>query len=433
MDPLQPGPAGAAPSAEQRLALLTEECADVVRRWALTSERHARAVTRFEAHLAEWNEAGERLQQNATERIHGLEKLIQEEWNELKQLHDEPVRRLSEHATSLTQVCIATASVAQQGFERSEARLTAIEGELNRRLNELTREVQAVVAELRSGALAPARLPGPPQQSWSLEGVTRLHQQLRGEPALPDVVDPPASRPAPALLPEAASVITERIDTLEKALSERDDTVKEAAARSARSWRLGVAVLASLVFIGSLITVGLRRDMREATAQAEQARQAQAQATAEAARQTKLVQEAAERQVAAANERAARAQLVVDVLAAPDLASYPLTGRRALAGRAAIVRWSPSRGVVFSGSQVPPPPERSTYQLWLRTRTGGVSAGTFTPDPAGAVTLATAPPQGAASVFGAFVTIEPEVGRTSPLGEVVFNRPLPVVPAANTP
>src|SRR6187399_1944722 len=81
---------------EQRLALLTEECAEIVRRWALTSERHARAVTRFEAHLTEWNDAGARLQQDAAQRIEQLEKVIQHEWSELKQLHEDPVRQLSE-------------------------------------------------------------------------------------------------------------------------------------------------------------------------------------------------------------------------------------------------------------------------------------------------------------------------------------------------
>src|SRR5688572_6720878 len=247
-DRLQHVSSGDAPSAEQRLALLTEECADIVRRWALTSERHARAVTRFEAHLAEWNEAGARLEQNAAERIDGLEKLILQEWSELKQLHDDPVRQLSEHATSLTQVCIATANAAQQGFERSEARLAAIEGELNRRLGDLTREVHAVVAELRAAQESSlARLPAPAPQAWPLEGVTRLHHQLRTEdggsapvtvetrPVVTPVAPPAPAAPAPAsappapvagLLPEAATVLTERIASLERALSDRDTSIK---------------------------------------------------------------------------------------------------------------------------------------------------------------------------------------------------------------
>ena len=65
MERLEHGPVGDAASAEQRLAELTDECAEIVRRWALTSERHARAVTRFEAHLTEWNDAGARLQVDA--------------------------------------------------------------------------------------------------------------------------------------------------------------------------------------------------------------------------------------------------------------------------------------------------------------------------------------------------------------------------------
>ena len=221
LDPLPHVPAGNAPPAEQRLALLTEECAEIVRRWALTSERHARAVTRFEAHLLEWNDAGARLQQDAAQRIDQLEKVIQHEWSELKQLHEDPVRQLSEHATSLTQVCIATANAAQQGFERSEARLAAIEGELNRRLGDLTREVQAVVAELRTAQeTSLARLPAPAQQAWPLEGVTRLHHQLRTDDgtAAPVTVEtkvaptPAPITPAPAPVASGGGWRSERTD-----------------------------------------------------------------------------------------------------------------------------------------------------------------------------------------------------------------------------
>ena len=420
--------AGDPPSAEQRLAQLTEECADIVRRWALTSERHARAVTRFEAHLAEWNEAGARLEQNAAERIDGLEKLILQEWSELKQLHDDPVRQLSEHATSLTQVCIATANAAQQGFERSEARLAAIEGELNRRLSELTREVHAVVADLRVSQQSLAPVPATPQAAWPLEGVTKLHHQLRTDPTTDVPTDvlavPPAATPL-ALLPAAAGVLGERIESLERALSDRDTTIKETAARSTRSWQLGTAVLASLVLIGALIAVGLRRDVQEATQRAEQATAAQIELKAEAERQVQLTRDEAAKQLADMQARADRAQLVGDVLAAADARSYNLVGRRALAGRAALLRWSESRGLVFSGSLLPAAPAGSTYQVWLLTPAGPVGAGTFVPDAAGAVTLAAAPPQIAAAVTGALVTIEPEGGRTTPLGEVVLARPLP--------
>jgi hypothetical protein len=435
MERLEHGPVGDAASAEQRLAQLTEECAEIVRRWALTSERHARAVTRFEAHLTEWNDAGARLHMDAAQRIEQLQQLIQQEWNDLKQLHEDPVRQLSEHATSLTQVCIATANAAQQGFERSEARLAAIESELNRRLSELTREVHAVVAELRVGSESIGRLPAP-TQSWSLEGVTRLHHQLRtadgtATPAEPTTIT--AAAPVVAgLLPEAAGALTSRIDTLERSLSERESSIKDTTERSWRSLRLALSAGALLLLIGAMVAARLNGEVRTATQRAEKAEQAQAAATVEAKKQIDEVSRNAAVQIAEASKRAVQAQLVSDVLAAPDLVRYNLSGRRALTGLAALVSWSPTRGVVFSGSLLPPAPAGSTYQLWLVTRAGATSAGTFMPDQSGAATLAAAVPSALRPVVGAIVTVEPEGGRTAPVGAVVFARP-PMPPPAETP
>jgi hypothetical protein len=451
-DPLHV-PTGNAPTAEQRLALLTEECAEIVRRWALTSERHARAVTRFEAHLTEWNDAGTRLQQDAAQRIDQLEKVIQHEWSDLRQLHEDPVRQLSEHATSLTQVCIATANAAQQGFERSEARLAAIEGELNRRLGDLTREVHAVVAELRAAQESSlARLPAPAPQAWPLEGVTRLHHQLRTDEGTtaPIAVDTravttPAPTPPPApvagLLPEAATALKERIDSLERALSERTseralseralsarDTSRDAAREStSRTWRLALAAVAGVIVVGTILAL-LAGQIREANARAERAEQAQVKATADAARQFEAARQEFTRAQAEANVRTDRAQTTSEVLASPDLVKFNLVGRRALTGLSALVSWSATRGVVFSGSQLPPAPAGSTYQLWLLTRSGAVSAGTFAPDASGAVTLAARPPAGPRPVIGSLVTIETSEGRTSPIGQVAFARPF-VAPA----
>jgi hypothetical protein len=416
-------PAGV--TTEQRLAQLTEECAEIVRRWALTSERHARAVTRFEAHLTEWNDAGARLQQDAAQRIEQLEKLIQQEWSDLKQLHEDPVRQLSEHATSLTQVCIATANAAQQGFERSEARLAAIEGELNRRLGELTREVHSVVAELRAGSESIARLPAS-TQAWPLDGVTRLHHQIRSADGhIAPADDSRAVSAAPAiagLLPEAATALTNRIESLERALSERDSSIKDTTARSSRSWRLALAAFALVVIIGTFMAARLTGDIRTASQRAERAEQAQVAATANAKKQIEDMSRNATEQIAEATRRAGQAQLVSDVLASPDVVQFTLYGRRALTGLSAVVRWSGTRGVVFSGSLLPPPPAGSTYQLWLLSRGGTTSGGTFTPNASGAATLAAAVPAAPRPVIGAMVTVEPEGGRATPLGEPVLVR-----------
>jgi hypothetical protein len=419
-------PAGGTLTTEQRLALLTEECAEIVRRWALTSERHARAVTRFEAHLSEWNDAGTRLQQDAAQRIDQLEKLIQQEWSDLKQLHEDPVRQLNEHATSLTQVCIATANAAQQGFERSEARLAAIEGELSRRLTDLTREVHAVVAELRVAPESTPRLPAS-TQAWPLEGVTRLHHQLRtgdGEAAPADETKTlaPVAPAVAGLLPEAASALTERIDSLERALSARESTIKDTTERSSRSWRLALSAFAFVVVIGLITAFRMTGDIRTATERAERAEQAQVVAAADAKKQLDEVSRSAAQQIADASTKAAQAQLVSEVLAAPDLVQFNLFGRGALTGLSALVRWSGTRGVVFSGSLLPAPAAGSTYQLWLLTRAGATSAGVFSPNATGTATFAAAVPSVPMPILGAMVTTEPIGGRSTPGGMPVLIR-----------
>jgi hypothetical protein len=427
---------------EGRLSLLADECAEIVRRWNVTSERHAQAVARFEAHINEWSEAGSRLQEDASHRIQELQRLIHQEWGELKQLHEEPVRQLAEHATSLTQVCIATASTAQQGFERSEARLAAIEGELNRHLTELTRGLQAVVVELRANHSMQPRVESGPSP-WPLEGVARIHDQLRDgtdassgasaddAPPPPDV--PAESRPVAGLLPDAAS-LTVRIESLERALTDQSASAREADdrnERSTRAWRAAVAGLALLTVVAGAFAWRLSENVGFANAQAEQARQERDTANAEASRQMAAMREQAVQQIEEARRRLDRAQIVGNVLAAPDVIRYNLVGRAALRGASAQVHWSPSQGLVFSGSGMPAAAAGSTYKVWLLTRAGAVGAGTFDPDGAGTATVAGPPPALPRAVISAFVTLEPKAGSETPSGTALLAR-APAAPPAET-
>ena len=150
-------------------------------------------------------------------------------------------------------------------------------------------------------------------------------------------------------------------------------------------------------------------------------------ATETAAREFDAYRDQATRQLAEFRDRAAKAQTIADVLAAPDLLQFNLTGRGALNGATAQVRWSRSRGFVFSGSRIPAPPPNTTYQVWLLTRLGAVSADTFAPDATGAVTNAKPPLQLSRMVTGAMVTLEPAAGSTTPTGDLVMAR-APVVP-----
>jgi chromosome segregation ATPase len=162
---------------ERRLSQLTDQCADVLKQWTATGERHALAVGELEARLTGWNEVETRLQRDASSRFQALERVIEQEWAALRHLHEEPARQLRAHADSLSEICVATAGSAQTGLERAEARLATLERELHRRMDDLSRDVHAAVAELRHRNEASA-LRGP-SSPWSLDEVTRLHSELR--------------------------------------------------------------------------------------------------------------------------------------------------------------------------------------------------------------------------------------------------------------
>jgi anti-sigma-K factor RskA len=79
--------------------------------------------------------------------------------------------------------------------------------------------------------------------------------------------------------------------------------------------------------------------------------------------------------------------------------------------------------MVFSASRLPPPPPESTYQIWLLSGAGPVSAGLFAPDQAGRFTLATdVSPQAPPPVTGVTVTIEPAGGGKRPTGLTLLAR-----------
>jgi hypothetical protein len=400
---------------EERLVTLTEFGAAILKRWAVTADRHAAAVSQFEAHLRALGDTGSQLQEDASRRLQELERIIQQEWDSLRLIHEVPVKQLVEQAANLTEVCIATANSAQHGFDRAEARLAALESEFHRNTSELTREIQNAVAELRSLSQNRARqLPGE-TPAWPLEDVTRLHSQLRDtqgvqvtEPRALTVAPAPPAAPveAPNAAPPAASAFS-ALGAVEPPKTRRIALIAGAAAllllaAGGFAWRLESQVRASAERLNET--------------------QRQLRATTEtAARQINETQVQASRAISAAQELTARAQMISDVLAAPDLIRFPLVGRDALESAAGQVLWSRSRGIlVFSASGLPAPPRDSTYQVWLLTRTGAVSVATFDPDSGGRATV-TATPK-VPPLVGAMVTMERKGGNDTPSGEPLLAR-----------
>ena len=431
---------------EERLSTLTEYTATILRRWDATADRHARAVSQLEAHLRDLGDAGSRLHDDASQRLQDLERIVQQEWTSLRDLHEAPVKQLVAQAASLTEVCIATANSAQHGFDRAEARLATLEADFHRTTVELTREVHAILSEVRQLAVSGTRQLTGDAPAWPLEDVTRLHHQLREAGSEPRALPAPVDSDLVGL-PASEAVRGDEPLTAAQSLSQRALTAASAPAPPSRAEELrledrpphgggrsgpralGIAAATILAVAAGISIWRLQLDVRAATARAEQSQVESRHAAEVAEREAAARQETAARQLVAAQELAVRAQTIGDVLAAPDLVRYTLVspgGGRAASGQ---VLWGRSRGFVFSASGLPAPPPNMTYRVWMLTRGGAVSAAAFVPDSGGRISV-TATPAIPRPVYGALVTAEQTTGGEAPTGEPVLAR-FPVAAAAS--
>jgi hypothetical protein len=422
---------------ERRLSRLTEECAEILDRWRTTGERHAQAVDELETRLVGWSEIEARLQQETSERLRVLERSIESEWSVLRRLHEQPINELRDQAASLTEICTAAAGSAQTGLERAEARLALLEQDIHRKLDEMTLEIRSAVSQLRlhGGTMALGAGPAAP---WPLEGVARLHEQLR-EGAVPvdaataanteiggshngmTVSPGTLARRLPARQEAAGATVDVSVPSAdlpaEGESAARDSLIPRSAAGRALLALVGVALIGAIV-----LAIAFYRQVGEVAARVTEAQQ-EAQRTAAAAntRVEESRKEAAE-QIAEAREAALEAQIVSDVLAAPDLLRFNLEGGDETGRRSAHLLLSRTRGLVFSGSRLPAPVDGSAYQIWLLTGAAPMSAGTFVPDPSGRATVATDNPRLPPRVIGVVVTMEPSAGSEAPTGPPLLAR-----------
>lgn len=382
---------------EERLAKITVQCARMVDSWQQLEQRRTALP-----------DADRRQEPDAGESLRALDGAIQREWEALPEADDTRV--------SLAESCVTAADLTLRGFARTESRLAALEQDLQSRMAELSRDLQAVVAELR--AARPQSLPGP-APAFPLESVMRIHEELRDPGAAAGAGEALKGGTASALAPGTESTaLVARVESLERAVGSGGD----AAAQPRSGWRPLYSVIGLLVALAAVALFGLWMQRRVDERLNEAALQV---AAAERQRDatTAATREAAAREVAEARESAARAQIVGNVLAAPDLVRYWLTAVDPASRAYAQVMFSRSRGMVFSASRLPPAGAGRTYQLWLLTRGEPVSAGLFTPDTAGRVTLSTdvlltVPNR----LTGALVTLEPEGGGSQPSAERVLTR-----------
>jgi hypothetical protein len=420
------------PPTERQIAQLTEQCADLLKQWSTTADRHSQAVGDLEAKLTGWNDVETRLQRDAQSRYQALEHAIENEWASLRRLHEEPARQLRTYAESLTEISVATAGSAQSGLERAEARLATLERDIHKRMDDLSRDVQNAVAELRHRDYGPAlRSQASP---WALDEVTRLHDELRqfgdapkitaGEPARLAITGATVGPQTAPTVFEASHEPAPEEPTAAPAAPEASAPAEDADTRPiSESRRWAPAALAVGFGVAVVFAAFLYRQANAAVARASEAQQ-QLQAIASAAEQQI---EAAGRNAAArielAQAAASKAQTTSDILVAPDLIRFNLAGGDAAGRSSGQLLWSRSRGMVFSGSRLPPPPSGNTYQIWLLTAGPAVSGGTFVPDESGRAVSATGtPPVVPRAVIGVMVTLEQQPGAESPSDRIVLSR-----------
>jgi hypothetical protein len=424
-------------STENRLAHLTAQSAEILSRWTVSDERHREVVAALEARLKEWDGVEARLQQDAGRRARELELAIEREW---RRVHEEPVKQLREQAETLGETCVAAANLALRGFERAEARVAALEADLQTRMNQLSHEVRTAIADGQGAAgRRRAALPGA-GSPFPLESIMRVHDELREsdeagkrlEGERQPSRDQRHAQDAPTAVPllTEAAALSERMESLERELTSGREEVRAAAERTKgmeRIWR-AVAVLLVLTLVGGgaylfVLKGSIEASLRDAAARAAAAeRQAEA-ATDHANKQTAATSEDSERRLVEARETAQRAEIISGVLAAPDLRRVILVGSEAAPRAFGQVLWSRTRGLVFSASRLPPARDGATYQLWFLTSPAPVSGGLLVPDSTGTVTLASeTSPEAPRAVTGVVVTLEPSGGSPVPSGATVLTR-----------
>ena len=399
---------------EQRLTGMADQYAENLKRWAITAERHSRTVTQLESYVSEWKDANSRIQQDTFQRLRELETTIQHEWDALRKIHEQPVKELREQAASLTEVCIATANVAQKGFDRAEARLASFEDDVHVVLGEFGRDLQSLLTEMKVRHEQPARLDNG-AAPWPLDDVTRLHSQLRDSG---EVVRPGGGRglfdqSGASAARELPSAATSDVEAPEGARTDASATRGEQ--QIPRNWRFAVIGLGLAVIVAGAFGWYLQNQVRAAAARAQQAELESQRAAAESMRQAGVAREEAAREIASARAMATRAELIGNVLAAPDLIRYNLSG----SGATGQALWSRTRAFVFSGSRIPALAS-GTYQVWLLTRLAPVRASTFMPDADGTVTVVEQGLIVPRAVVGVMVTAEPTDGGETPSGEPIL-------------
>ena len=178
----------------------------------------------------------------------------------------------------------------------------------------------------------------------------------------------------------------------------------------------------SIVLV-AVYVVHVQRSAAAAMTRAEAAERTATESQRTARDAVTAASDRAERAIAEALTHAARAERMIEVMAAPDARRIELSGRTGAPGAAGHALYSRSRGVIVSATDMPRPAEGHVFQVWATTATGSVSLGLAAPDAQGRLAAAYELPRDlAGSIRGFLVTQEHAGGSESPGAPVIANR-----------
>ena len=183
-------------------------------------------------------------------------------------------------------------------------------------------------------------------------------------------------------------------------------------------WAAAVVVLGLGVLLAGAFGFRMQSQIKDAAERQRIADFKYDQVLSDSARQNEDIRRAAAEEVERAREVASRTERIADVLTAPDLIRFNLSGTAGASGQALFSR---SRGVVVIGSRLRPPAPNSAHQVWLLTPTEAVKMGALSTEPDGTVRLAQDVPSIPRRVVGVMVTEEPSKSGNAPSGTAVLS------------
>jgi hypothetical protein len=295
---------------------------------------------------------------------------------EAQSRHERRLQEFEREAAVLLDRYESAARSADAALDRADARLVAFDEGLHRLLGAAAEEIRSAAEAVR-GSRQPAAEAAP--------------------------------GPAPAVV----------VDAEDRPQDAAGETRVEAGRRPALSTRIATALGVGLLLLFGFFVYRQSAAAVDRAAAAEQAA-AEARSAAEGSAAASADRNA--RAVGDALAMAAKADRMLEILAAPDARRLDLAGRRGAPAATGQALWSRSRGVIISAVRVPPAPSGEVYQVWLTMSSGPVSLGFAAPDAQGRVGAAfDLPATVAGTVAGFHVSREPAGGSTRPQGQPVLS------------